>query len=363
MIVPIGAAVVGFIAQDVTRARNEQRRRVREKYDELDALFMLARPVDWSVDAAIRAVHGVSDGADDHGRCDVNASNIETGVRAIDTLNDVMETLKATKESSEDAVVAAVADAMPQCRICFGDEGTFIKPCKCTGTSKYVHDACLKRWMDASRDDFCRTCGATFELRESLFAACARRIKKIFMPTVFGYAENFKNMMYRVPQAMSSYAPGPIEHRPGLTVLPLKKVKHAIYEFAFQSLRFHVHWTIFNEFHNNKIMSFVRGCVNACVSIANGYCKISSTAAISRVGWELARMISRVSGSPQNTLLDSFVTCAHDKAFIILQRSAPLFVPFNRISYMVVHFPLYSILLPLRKSWDLLLIEKLRNMK
>ena len=296
---------------------------------------------------------------------------------------------------------------MPQCRICFGDEGTFIKPCTCTGTSKYVHATCLKRWINASRDGCCRTCGATFELRESFFAACARRIKKTFMPTGFEYAEKFIDCVYSVPLAMCARAPGPIEHCPGLTILPLKKVKHAIYEFAFQSLRFHVHWMIFNEFHNNKIMSFVRRFVRSCVSITYMYYTMSVSLASSRVVWKLARMISRVSGHPQNALLDSCVTAhdmspfnilqrstpifvpinrilariisrvsghpqntlldscviAHDKApFNILQRSAPFFVPINRISYMVVHFPLYSIL-PLQIPLDLLLIEKLRNFR
>lgn len=246
---------------------------------------------------------------------------------------------------------------MPQCRICFGDEGTFIKPCKCTGTSKYVHVTCLKRWINASRDGCCRTCGATFELRESFFAACARRIKKTFMPTGFGYAEEFINCVLSLPLVMCARAPGPIEHCPGLTILPLKKVKHAIYEFAFQSLRFHVHWMIFNEFHNNKIMSFVRRFVRSCVSITYMYYKMSVSLASSRVFWKLARMISCVSGHPPNAWLDSCVT-AHDKPFNILQRSAPIFVPINRISYMVVHFPLYSILIS-QIPLDFLLIEKL----
>ena len=287
MIVPIGAAVVVFIAQDITRRCLSRRR-----------------------------------------RDDGNAVEI-----------------------------SAVADAMPQCRICFGDEGTFIKPCKCTGTSKYVHVTCLKRWINASRDGCCRTCGATFELRESFFAACARRIKKTFMPTGFGYAEEFINCVLSLPLVMCARAPGPIEHCPGLTILPLKKVKHAIYEFAFQSLRFHVHWMIFNEFHNNKIMSFVRRFVRSCVSITYMYYEMSVSLASSRDFWKLARMISCVSGHPPNAWLDSCVT-AHDKPFNILQRSAPIFVPINRISYMVLDFPLYSIL-PLQIRLDFDWIEKL----
>lgn len=46
------------------------------------------------------------------------------------------------------------ADGPSACRICWGEEddepgGTFLSPCKCSGTSRYVHSRCLKRWMDA----------------------------------------------------------------------------------------------------------------------------------------------------------------------------------------------------------------------
>ncbi|CAL9061370.1 unnamed protein product [Musa banksii] len=56
-----------------------------------------------------------------------------------------------------------------QCRICLESDGTdFIAPCKCKGTSKYVHRECLDHWR-AVKEGFafshCTTCKAPYYLR------------------------------------------------------------------------------------------------------------------------------------------------------------------------------------------------------
>ncbi|CAO2830698.1 unnamed protein product [Amaranthus hypochondriacus] len=56
-----------------------------------------------------------------------------------------------------------------QCRICLESDGRdFIAPCKCKGTSKYVHRECLDQWR-AVREGFafahCTTCKAPYYLR------------------------------------------------------------------------------------------------------------------------------------------------------------------------------------------------------
>ena len=33
------------------------------------------------------------------------------------------------------------------CRICMETSGLLLTPCRCSGTLKYVHDKCLKRWL------------------------------------------------------------------------------------------------------------------------------------------------------------------------------------------------------------------------
>ncbi|XP_038883755.1 uncharacterized protein LOC120074641 [Benincasa hispida] len=56
-----------------------------------------------------------------------------------------------------------------QCRICLETDGRdFIAPCKCKGTSKYVHRECLDHWR-AVKEGFafahCTTCKAPYHLR------------------------------------------------------------------------------------------------------------------------------------------------------------------------------------------------------
>ncbi|KAJ9541169.1 hypothetical protein OSB04_027675 [Centaurea solstitialis] len=61
-----------------------------------------------------------------------------------------------------------------QCRICLETDGRdFIAPCKCRGTSKYVHRECLDHWR-AVREGFafahCTTCKAPYHLRVHVLA-------------------------------------------------------------------------------------------------------------------------------------------------------------------------------------------------
>ena len=56
-----------------------------------------------------------------------------------------------------------------ECRICLekeDSENKLISPCNCNGTSKYVHDTCLRRWRYMNRDNDafikCRECNANY---------------------------------------------------------------------------------------------------------------------------------------------------------------------------------------------------------
>jgi len=70
--------------------------------------------------------------------------------------------------SSEIDLEAGAGDQL-QCRICLETDGRdFIAPCKCKGTSKYVHRDCLDHWR-AVKEGFafshCTTCKAPYYLR------------------------------------------------------------------------------------------------------------------------------------------------------------------------------------------------------
>lgn len=47
-----------------------------------------------------------------------------------------------------------------ECRICLGDDSpsTMLVPCRCRGTSAYIHDHCLRTYMSYYPDRLCRVC-------------------------------------------------------------------------------------------------------------------------------------------------------------------------------------------------------------
>ena len=71
-----------------------------------------------------------------------------------------------------------------QCRICFEeveDRATLIVPCRCSGSSKYVHRDCLEQWrvMDLESPNYsrCNTCRHVYELEPDETAA-ARKVEQ-----------------------------------------------------------------------------------------------------------------------------------------------------------------------------------------
>ena len=51
-------------------------------------------------------------------------------------------------------------DSPITCRICFesSDEESLIAPCRCNGSSKFVHKHCLQKWVTASKKTVCECC-------------------------------------------------------------------------------------------------------------------------------------------------------------------------------------------------------------
>ena len=63
-----------------------------------------------------------------------------------------------------------------QCRICFEsqetDDNELIHPCRCSGTSKYVHRDCINRWRNEntnnSRFTRCNECGTRYTIQYNI---------------------------------------------------------------------------------------------------------------------------------------------------------------------------------------------------
>lgn len=52
-----------------------------------------------------------------------------------------------------------------ECRICYEEGGTFVKPCKCKGDTN-VHEHCLQKWVHASNRTSCEICNTEYRLHE-----------------------------------------------------------------------------------------------------------------------------------------------------------------------------------------------------
>jgi hypothetical protein len=52
-----------------------------------------------------------------------------------------------------------------ECRICFGTDHpeTMHSPCRCSGTSAYIHDSCLRTYLSYYPDRRCRVCHGSME--------------------------------------------------------------------------------------------------------------------------------------------------------------------------------------------------------
>ena len=74
-----------------------------------------------------------------------------------------------------------------QCRICFSSKDKLISPCKCSGSIKYVHKKCLKKWIKnkAENKDSCEICGEKYIIKKkkqpktSIFTIFSRRKEKV----------------------------------------------------------------------------------------------------------------------------------------------------------------------------------------
>ncbi|GAA5870314.1 hypothetical protein JCM8547_006600 [Rhodosporidiobolus lusitaniae] len=71
----------------------------------------------------------------------------------------------------------------PVCRICLSGEeddesGALLVPCKCSGTARFVHSACLTSWRLADRKNGfyrCGMCGEAYKMRKTVWTSLAGR--------------------------------------------------------------------------------------------------------------------------------------------------------------------------------------------
>lgn len=83
------------------------------------------------------ANHGLTNGIDSGPQDSIQAANIGR----VDLEDDSMVGVTIYTRKLEDAM----------CRICLEpDDGSLIEPCSCKGSVRYVHENCLKQWIQTS---------------------------------------------------------------------------------------------------------------------------------------------------------------------------------------------------------------------
>lgn len=100
-------------------------------------------------------------------------------VRALEDDIDDAGLLRGMLQDSEaylDSVARADAEEEKQCWVCFANEeddptAVWVHPCKCRGTTKWVHQACIERWVDEKQKGYilgdvqCPQCGTTLVIK------------------------------------------------------------------------------------------------------------------------------------------------------------------------------------------------------
>lgn len=86
------------------------------------------------------------------------------------------EIISKIQEEKKYNEVIAKEDDVNMCRICYDDEETednkLIRPCKCKGTQKWIHEKCLLEWLNMNlnnpeKRDYCDICKYKFRIRDS----------------------------------------------------------------------------------------------------------------------------------------------------------------------------------------------------
>ena len=83
-------------------------------------------------------------------------------------------------------------DYKMECRICYGEDGIFVHPCKCKGDIN-VHEECLRKWIETSKRTKCEICNTEYAKKEVFSCQCKKyffgcinfHCKKDILPLIF----------------------------------------------------------------------------------------------------------------------------------------------------------------------------------
>lgn len=83
---------------------------------------------------------------------------------------------KIQEEKKYNSILTKEEENLNICRICYDNEETednkLIRPCKCKGTQRWIHEKCLLRWLNVNinnpeKRDYCDICKYKFKIRDN----------------------------------------------------------------------------------------------------------------------------------------------------------------------------------------------------
>ena len=89
------------------------------------------------------------------------------------------DTAFLTRPASELKKAGCVAIGEEECRICQSNgEEVLISPCKCAGSTKWVHESCLVKWFQVSQTSSCELCSRYVAIKKR--TKPLRQVSKLF---------------------------------------------------------------------------------------------------------------------------------------------------------------------------------------
>ena len=89
------------------------------------------------------------------------------------------------------------------CRICLEEEGPFIHPCACKGSST-IHEKCLVRWIEESDKTDCEICKEEYTMRETFSCNLAKTLRQCCVCTVGSTLNELYRKIFTLIFCMSS---------------------------------------------------------------------------------------------------------------------------------------------------------------
>ncbi|XP_071976391.1 E3 ubiquitin-protein ligase MARCHF1 isoform X3 [Engystomops pustulosus] len=164
------------ISNNTNNSSSYYRRRKTSKLRESSISTSSGSPVETKRHPNRRVKRRVKTGCTDTQKCQCNFNEDKVIKKNVREEGAGAETLAPVPDTQCETTASAVncdewGDDLEVCRICHcegDDENPLITPCRCTGTLRFVHQACLHQWIKSSDTRCCELCKYDFVMETKL---------------------------------------------------------------------------------------------------------------------------------------------------------------------------------------------------